>query len=181
MDELWEKALFHLDQGNFSALEADLGGPLEFDHYITTWVESGKFEDHPKLLAEALTCACMLGRTETARYLIDAGVDPYAGMKTLLAGPHYAASSGHLDTIRMLIDLGVSLEVRNGYGGTVLGQALWSAVNEHRESHVKIIEALLDAGSFLEPGTLSWWVEQEVFSERTKQRVLDALVRHGAQ
>lgn len=181
MDELWERALFHLDQGNFSALEVDLGGPREFDHHIAAWYASGKFEDHPELLAEALTCACMLGRTETARYLIDAGVDPYAGMRTLLAGPHYAASSGQLDTIKMLIDRGVSLEVRNGYGGTVLGQAIWSAANEHKESHVEIIEALLDAGSFLEPSTLRWWIEQKVVSEGTKQRVLDALVRHGAQ
>ena len=112
----------------------------------------------------------MLGRTATAEYLIDHGVDPYAGMKTWLAGPHYAVSSGHLDTVRMLLDKKIPLEVRNLHGGTLLGQALWSAVNEHKPSHADIIEALIEAGAYVEPGTLEWWKVQAVPNE-TKQCV----------
>lgn len=56
--------------------------------------------------------------TRTAEFLLDKGVDPYAGMKTWLAGPHYAVSSGHLDTVKMLIEQKVSFEIKNNYGGT---------------------------------------------------------------
>lgn len=181
MDELWQRLLYHLDKGNFTLLEEDLGGPEEFDRRIKEWHAEGRFDEEPEALAEALSCACMVGRTETARYLLDAGVDPYAGMKTWLAGPHWAASSGRVDTIEMLIEKGVRLEVKNDYGGTVLGQALWSAVNEHKPTHAEIIERLLDAGSAIEPGTLEWWREQQIPSEETKERVLEALHNHGAQ
>ncbi|MEQ1646252.1 MAG: hypothetical protein ABL959_22560, partial [Pyrinomonadaceae bacterium] len=89
-DELWQKTLAHLSEGNFTPLEDMLGGPEGFDRNIVEWYDTGKFDAEPEMLAEALSCACMLGRTETARHLIDAGVDPYAGMLTWLAGPHWA-------------------------------------------------------------------------------------------
>lgn len=178
MDELWQKLIYHLDKGNFTALEEDLGGPDGFDRQIVEWHADGKFTNEPEALAEALSCACMLGRTDTARYLIDAGVDPYAGMKMWLAGPHWAASSGRLDVIKMLIEKNIPLEIENKYGGTVFGQALWSAVNEHSNSHAEIIECLILAGAEVEPGTLDWWREQPVPSIETRERVAAALTRH---
>ena len=170
MDDRWSMTVDALEKGDFSRLEDLLGGPTGFDRQIIDWYESGQFKDAPETLAEALSCACMLGRTATAEYLIDHGVDPYAGMKTWLAGPHYAVSSGHLDTVRMLLDKKIPLEVRNLHGGTLLGQALWSAVNEHKPSHADIIEALIEAGAYVEPGTLEWWKVQAVPNE-TKQCV----------
>lgn len=179
MDEAWQKLLYHLSEGNFTALEQDLGGPEGFDRQIVACHVDGRFATEPEALAEALSCACMLGRTETARYLIEAGVDPYAGMKTWLAGPHWAASSGQFDVIKMLIEKRIPLEVENKYGGTVLGQALWSAVNEHSDSHAEIIEELLSVGACVEPGTLVWWEGQNVPSAETKRRVADALRHSG--
>ena len=164
-----------LEKGDFSRLEHELGGPEGFDHRIVEWFDDGQFEDAPETLAEALSCACMLGRTETAAYLIDHGVDPYAGMKTWLAGPHYAVSSGHLDTVQMLLDKKIPLEVKNLHDGTMLGQAFWSAVNEHKPSHADIVEALIKAGAVVEPGTLEWWEVQNVPSDETKERVTNAL------
>lgn len=178
-DELWQKTLAHLSEGNFTALEEDLGGSEAFDRHIVEWHASGNFDSEPEALAEALSCACMLGRAETARYLIEHGVDPYAGMLTWLAGPHWAASSGQLDVIKMLIEKNISLGIENKYGGTVLGQALWSAVNEHKNSHAEIIERLIEAGAAVEPGTLAWWEAQEVPSTDTKRRVANALRRDG--
>lgn len=178
MSELWHKTLFHLDQGNFTALEETLGGSEAFDRHIVEWHASGKFDTEPEALGEALSCACMLGRTETARYLIEHGVDPYAGMKTWLAGPHWAASSGQLDTIKMLIEKRIPLEIENKYGGTVLGQALWSAVNEHSDNHADIIECLIRAGAEVERGTLEWWQEQNVPDAETKRRVSEVLRGH---
>lgn len=175
MTDLWRKTLFHLDAGNFTALEEWLGGPEGFDRQIVEWHKEGKFAGEPEMLAEALSCACMLGRTATANYLIDAGVDPYAGMKTWLAGPHWAASGGHLDTVRMLIEKRVPLEIENKYGGSVLGQALWSTINEYKHAHAAVIEELVAAGAVIEPGTLEWWKEQDVPSMETKRRVAEAL------
>lgn len=175
MDDRWLMAVDALEKGDFSRLEDELGGPDGFDRQIIEWYDRGQFDDAPETLAEALSCACMLGRTGTAAYLIDNGVDPYAGMKTWLGGPHYAVSSGHLDTVRMLLDKKVSLDVKNLYGGTMLGQALWSAVNEHKASHADIIEALIEAGAEIEDGTLEWWNAQAVPSDTTKDRVARAL------
>jgi hypothetical protein len=174
-DEHFQNVLKALDRGDFSRLEAMLGGPAGFDRQIVELFENGKFDTEPDMLAEALSCACMLGRTETSRYLLDKGVDPYAGMRSWLAGPHYAVSSGRLDTVKMLIEKNIPLEVENQYGGTMLGQALWSAVNEHTDSHAAIIEALINAGSEIEHGTLEWWEQQDVPSSETKQKVADAL------
>ena len=175
MDDLWSKAVTALEKGDFSRLELMLGGPERFDKEIVQWYENGNFDNQPEILAEALTCSCMLGRTETAEYLLDKGVDPYAGMKTWLAGPHYAASSGHLDTVRMLIEKKVPLEIENRYGGTFLGQAFWSAVNEHKKSHADIICALIAAGAVIETGTLEWWEQQDVPSAETKSRVAEVV------
>ena len=175
MSDPWSITVDALDKGDFSRLEDELGGPEGFDRRIVEWYDDGRFDSAPETLAEALSCACMLGRTATASYLIDHGVDPYAGMKTWLAGPHYAVSSGHLDTVRMLLEKQIPLEIENLYNGTVLGQALWSAVNEHKPSHADIIEALIEAGAVIEPGTLEWWETQDVPSAETKERVANAL------
>lgn len=179
--DLWEKALYHLDKGNFTALEQMLGGPDGFDKQIIDWHGAGKFKNEPVALAEVFTCSCMLGRTAAAEYLLDNGVDPVAGMKTGLNGFHYSASGGRLDIVRLLIDRGVSMEIDNMYGGTVLGQALWSAVNEPKPAHAEIIEMLIDAGAVVEDGTLEWWIDQDIPNTATRQRVLDALQRHGAE
>jgi hypothetical protein len=117
----------------------------------------------------------MLGRIATVRYLLDKGVDPYAGMKTGLAGPHYAVSSGHLELVQVLIEKKIGLEVKNSYGGTILEQALWSAVNEHKPTHAVVIEALINAGATIPNGTREWWNEQTIPFPRTKTRVADML------
>ncbi|MGH9945722.1 MAG: ankyrin repeat domain-containing protein [Pyrinomonadaceae bacterium] len=176
-DELWYRAVRDLDEGNFSSLESALGGPEGFDRIIVTWFEDGRFDDQPEMLAEALTCACMLGRTETARFLLDNDVDPVAGMKTGLNGFHYAASGGHLELVNLLIERKVTIETKNMYGGTVLGQALWSAINEHKTDHAEIIALLIDAGAEIEHGTLEWWEGQDVPSAETKRRVAAVLSR----
>ncbi len=179
MDKLWKEALRHLDEGNFTALQEHLGGPEGFDRQVIDWFDSGQFKDEPAALNEVLSCAMMLGRTETAEYLVDKGVEPYAGMKTGLAGPHYAASAGRVEAVRMLIEKKIALNVKNSYGGTILGQALWSAVNEPSDGHCEIIERLVAAGAEVEPGMLEWWNDQPVRSSNTKQRVAKALSGTG--
>lgn len=177
---LFQYAVAALERGDFTALESAVGGPEAFDDQVKAWLQAGYLAAEPETFAEMFAAACMLGRDQAAAALLDAGVDPYAGMGTGLAGFHYAASSGRLNIINLLIERKVPMEVENMYGGTVLGQALWSAVNEHKPDHAEIVQALIDARGKIEPGTLGWWEQQRVPSAETKERVTAALKRHDS-
>ena len=117
---------------------------------IIQWYEAGLFTDEPEALAEAFTCACFLGYTGVAEYLLDKGVDPAGGFKTGLNAFHWAVNRGQLATSMLLIEHKAPLEIRNMYGGTVLGTAVWSAINEPRGEQVRIIEELIKAGARVE-------------------------------
>ena len=95
----------------------------------------------------SITCACFLGATEVALYLLNQGVDPDAGIDTGLNAFHWAANRGQLTTVRLLIERRAPLETRSMYDGTVLGSAVWAAVHEAKPDHLAIIEALLEAGA----------------------------------
>lgn len=176
---LFRYAIAAMERGDFSALESMVGGSGRFNDQIEEWYENGYFKDEPETLTEVFTASCMLGYDQTAAYLLDKGVDPLAGTRTGLNGFHYAASSGRLNVIKLLIERKVPMESENMYGATVLGQALWSAVNESSPDHAAIIEALIDARGEVEQGTLSWWNEQSVPSAETKNRVASILRKHG--
>ena len=84
---------------------------------------------------------------------------------------------GKLEIAKLIIERKVPMEIVNQYGGTVLGQALWSAIHEHESTHAEIIEALISAGAKIHPGTPEWWEQQGVPSAATKDRVATALHR----
>jgi hypothetical protein len=172
-DAVFRDALRGLHRGDFSRLEPlfdGRSGPAGDRPLINKWHEQGRFRDEPKALAEALTCACFLGRTSVADYLLTQGVDPSAGAGTGLDALHWAVNRGQLEAVRLLIRRGAPLETRSMHGGTVLGTAVWSAINEPRPHHVQIIEELLDAGAGLDN------VEYPSGHER-----IDAILRrHGA-
>jgi ankyrin repeat protein len=78
---------------------------------------------------------------------MDCGVDPLAGFGTGMNGFHWAANRGQLETVKMLIERKVPMEVENMYDGTVLGCTVWSAVHQPREGQLEVIGALLTAGA----------------------------------
>ena len=162
---LFRDAVHHLDAGNYSSLEELL------DAHSLSLIDLLVLNGEPKVpMEQAFAWACMLGRASDARLLLEKGVDPLAGNNTGLNGFHYAASSGHLDIVKLLIERRVPLEVTNMYGGTVLGQAVWSAINETKVDHVAVIEALLEAGAKVE----------EADYPTGNERVDEVLRRHGA-
>jgi ankyrin repeat protein len=98
----------------------------------------------------AFRYACAYGHTEAAKFLLEKGVDITAHSGDGQTGLHYAAMFAHLEIIKLLLAHHAPLEIRNQYGGTVLGQTLWSAAHGgDPESYSQIIEMLIAAGARL--------------------------------
>jgi ankyrin repeat protein len=107
-------------------------------------------------------------------------MDPHAQANTGQTGLHWAVVGGQLATINLLLEHEAPLEAKNVYGGTALGQALWSALNgDPGVDYVEIIDVLIAADAKIEPGSLAW-VAQQDGSASTKARLEASLRRHGA-
>ncbi len=143
----FEAAEAALQRGDFSWLAPLFRCEPQEPSSVAQWLLEGRFNGRPASLNEALTCACFLGETALAELLLAQGADLLAGQGTGLNGLHWAANRGQWQTVQMLIARGLPLEVRNMYGGTVLGVTVWSAVHEPRAAHLAIVEALLQAGA----------------------------------
>jgi Ankyrin repeats (3 copies) len=144
----FQDALQGLRRGDFSRLEPLFDGGEQ--SRLVEWHRIGLFDDEPGALAEALSCACFLGKSPVVEYLLDRGVDPLAGTGTGMNALHWAVNRGQLDTTHMLIQRRTPLETKNNYGGTVLGTAVWSAIHEPKADHLAIIDALIRAGANLD-------------------------------
>ncbi|MCW5556932.1 MAG: ankyrin repeat domain-containing protein [Verrucomicrobiae bacterium] len=141
-------AVSGLMNGDFSRLaplfaRAADGSPSQ----IVRWHEAGLFRAEPAALKEAFTCACFNGCVEVVEHLLAQGMDPAGGAATGLNAFHWAANRGQLEVVRLLLRHRAPLEVRNRYGGTVLGGTVWAAVHEPKPAHPAIVEALLQSGA----------------------------------
>jgi Ankyrin repeats (3 copies) len=149
-DPVFRNAVRDLEEGNFSRLEplfCNLASSSHASCQIIEWYDLGYFKNESKALNEALACACFNGRTKIAKFLMDRGVNVIAGDATGMNGFHWAANRGHLETVKLLIERKVPMEVKNMYGGTVLGQTVWSQIHESGANRIEVIEALLNAGA----------------------------------
>lgn len=167
---VFDDALEGLRNGDFSRLdplfESDSGAPPQ----IVNWVEEGRFLGYDQELSEALTCACFNGRIEAVECLLGRGIAPSGGAATGLDAIHWAVNRGQLEAVRLLIRHQVPLESRSMYGGTALGTAVWSAIQEPRANHLLIIEELLAAGALVQGAGYP-----------TERAAIDALLRsYGA-
>jgi ankyrin repeat protein len=79
-----------------------------------------------------LNWACEYGRDRVVLFLLDHGADLSARDRNGQTAMHWAAIGGQVGCMRILLQRKPDLEAKNDYGGTVLGQALWSA--KHDES-----------------------------------------------
>ena len=150
-DLSFEEAVRGLMAGDFSRLAPLFQSPRNGSAApIVEWFEAGLFAAEPRAVEEAFTCACFNGCTEVVEYLLARGVNPSGGINTGLNAFHWAANRGELKTVEILIREKSPLEALNAYGGTVLGCTVWSAVHEPKPDHLRIIEALLNAGARVE-------------------------------
>ena len=98
--------------------------------------------------------ACEYGRAEVADFLLEMGVDKNTYRQHKLTGLHWAAASGDLETVKVVLKHKPPLEARNVWGRTPLAGAIWAATESDpndpvwpRADWVSIIDALLQAGA----------------------------------
>ncbi|HXG44545.1 MAG TPA: ankyrin repeat domain-containing protein [Gemmatimonadales bacterium] len=144
------QGLLHGDFSRLEPLFAPGPGAGAAPARIVAWHEQGRFQAEPEALAEALTCACFLGRTEVAERFLEHGVAPPGGAGTGLNALHWAANRGQVEAVRLLLRWKAPLESRNRYGGNALDTAIWSAIHEPRSGQREVIALLLEAGARLD-------------------------------
>lgn len=125
-------------------------------------------------MESALVSASFNDATTVVQFLLDRGVHIDARVRGF-SGVNAAATGGCAGTVRLFISHGASLEIRNEYGGTSLGGALWGALNTpDKGDYVAVIESLLAAGARIEPWMTEWW-KKEASSAPAYARILAVL------
>ena len=98
---------------------------------------------------QALVSASTFGQTQTVAFMLDRGVEAGSLDRDDMTGLHWATARGHMDVVRLLLDRGAPLEVKNKWGGTVLGSTVFFAHSNPmaQVDFVTVIETLLSAGA----------------------------------
>ena len=142
-----EAAAYLAERGARLNLEAAAGlGHLD--------VVKNSFKTTPakKRLQSAFLYACGYGRKDVVEFLLDKGVDLADGGRDGQTPLHWAVIDGQLEMVKLLLKHNPPLESRNIYGGTVLGQTLWSAAHGgDAKVYAQIIETLIAAGAEVPP------------------------------
>lgn len=101
-----------------------------------------------KKIESAFLYACGFGRNNVVEFLLGKGINLKAHGGDGQTGLHYAVIGGRLETVKLLLKAKAPLEAVNRYGGTVLGQTLWSAAHGgDPKVYSEIIEQLIAAGA----------------------------------
>ena len=101
-----------------------------------------------KQVQSAFNYACGWGRTNVVEFLLERDVDLADGGGDGQTPLHSAAICGQLEMIKLLLKYGPPLEAVNIYGGTVLGQTLWSAAHGgDPKLYAEILKTLIAAGA----------------------------------
>jgi len=144
---------------------ADLGAPLDLESaaalghidVLRSYFDQGdaaKFESDRQQIESALLYACGYGSLETAKFLLDHGVNAGAhddqGQTTL----HWAAWTPQVDVIRLLLERGAPIDAKDRrFHATPLDTALWTWVNApeemDRERCYEVVALLARAGAKL--------------------------------
>ena len=113
----------------------------------------GKLKDRANAAKRdaVLMSACEYGHITVVEFLLGKGFD----LSTVAEGMtalHWATAGRQVDIVNLLFERKAPLEIENCHGGTVLGEALWSAYNDPEPEDPVIIKMLIDAGQKIKPG-----------------------------
>ena len=144
-----EAAVFLADRGARLDLESAAGvGRLDVVKEFFNADGRLKRKATRRQLQAALKHACTWGRLNVVEFLLDKEVDLNRDRDDGQTPLHCAAIGGQLETIKFLLKHNAPLEVKNMYGGTVLGQTLWSAAHGgDPKTYAEIIKVLIAAGA----------------------------------
>lgn len=144
-----QAAVFLADHGARLDLESAAGvGRLDVVKQFFNADGRLKRKTSRKELQVALKQACTWGHLNVVKFLLDKGVDLSRDRIDGQTPLHCAAIGGQLETIKFLLKQNAPLEVKNIYGGTVLGQTLWSAAHGgDPKLYAEIIKVLIAAGA----------------------------------
>ncbi len=142
-----EAAAYLAERGARLNLEAAAGvGRLEV--VKSFFKDDGSRKPTKKQLQSAFRYACGCGQKEVVEFLLSKGVDLADGGQDGQTPLHWAVIDGQLEMVKLLLKYKPPLESRNMYGGTVLGQTLWSAAHGgDPKVYAEIIETLIAAGA----------------------------------
>jgi ankyrin repeat protein len=132
-------------------------------------------------LQKGFLWACIYNRENVAAFLLDHGAnltDPADSGATAL---HWAAGSGRLSTVKLLLDRGALLEEINRWGGTVLEHAGWGF--EHGAPGTEfapVFDTLLAAGARIRGSWLAWIDKVKGRSVEEKEHVATVFRCYGA-
>jgi ankyrin repeat protein len=146
-----EAAVYLAERGARLSMEAAAGvGRLDVVSSFFNSDGSLKARVTKKEADSAFLYACAWGRNDVVQFFLDHGFKPTVHRRDGHTALHWAAIGGQLETIKLLLKLNAPLELKNMYGGTVLGQTLWSAAHGgDPEVYSEIIETLIAAGAKL--------------------------------
>jgi len=103
-------------------------------------------------LRQGFLWACQFGRNRVVEFLLSREFDLAAHDHNGQTALHHAVIGAQLETVKLLVQHGAPLEIKNSYGGTVLGQAVWCALNSgSAKTYLPVIELLLESGARAEP------------------------------
>ena len=144
-----EAAEYLAGRGARLSLEAAAGiGRLDAVKGFFNTDGTRKAKTSRKQVQRAFLNACGWGHNDVVRFLLDKGVDLSDGGSDGQTPLHWAVITGQLEAVKLLLKLDPPLEATNIYGGTVLGQTLWSAAHGgDPKLYSEIIETLIAAGA----------------------------------
>lgn len=140
-----------IDRGErLGLVEAAGAGKLELVEGLVVEDEEVWTGTSPGELRDGFLFGCQFGRDAVVEFLIRLGLNPAAYDVHGQTGLHHAVIGGQVETVKLLLRHNPPLEAVNAYGGTPLGQALWSAAHGgDAEASIAILETLTAAGARL--------------------------------
>jgi ankyrin repeat protein len=174
-----EAAKYLVSRG--AALDFETAAPLGRLDVVRSYFDAdGRPSVTKAQMESALVSASINDAMTVVQFLLERGVDVDA-QSDGFSGVNAAATGGCLDTVRLFLSRGASLETRNRYGGTSLGGALWGALNSPEQGdYVAVIDSLLAAGARIESGMTKWW-RKEASSALAYARILELLEAYSHQ